>query len=229
MSHIIKIMVPLYLMGLVACSSGNKVASDPSDRAALSRDAAPATGDSSTPPTAAPTPTPGLRVVSAEDFATAGAATPTTAAPAATTDASPLAAATEPKTPSEMQAQLIAQLTQQIMDGQAALPSRLTVEDAKGLASSLTGFLNAAFAHDKVGAAQAWNGLNNKLIAIALKHSIGLSLYDNSTLPGKFLNGANSLVDVVVQLYGAVIGLDFNQALGAGQSAVRDFLNLFKS
>ena len=151
---------------------------------------------------------------------------PADAGPVAATDAS----APEHKgsyTPAEIEALICSDMTQRIIVAHAANPLAMNQQDAQELTDLLCTYTKNAAAKDATAAAQTWNTLNKKIMAIAAKRQASLALYDNSNFLGRILNGVNGLLDVGVQLYAGIISLDPKIALGAGESAARNVMHLF--
>ena len=216
------------VLWLTACNSGVSNSSSESQRSDSSSTSAPNTsvqvqtnagassGVNSTPA--------GLRTLTSKDLlAHVDSASAETSADASAK------AAPQPGTvsPAELEALLSADVTQRIMAAQAAHPNAMSQDDARELATLLRAFLKNATAKDAAAAADSWNILNKKILAIAAKQQGGLGLYDNSNIMGRFLNAGNSFVDVAAEFYGAIISLNPKQAAGAGESAVRSIMNLF--
>jgi hypothetical protein len=216
------------IMLLTACNTGVSNSGSESQRSDSSGRNAPTTSaqvQSNSGASAGPASTPtGLRTLTSKDLLAhvdAGSA-------ATSADAAAKAAPQQGTvSPAELEALLSADVTQRIMAAHAAHPNAMSQDDARELATLLCAFLKNATAKDAAAAAESWNILNKKILAIAAKQQGGLGLYDNSNIMGRFLNAGNSFVDVAAEFYGAIISLSPKQAAGAGESAVRSIMNLF--
>ena len=129
--------------------------------------------------------------------------------------------------PADIEALICSDMTQRITAAHAAHPNSMSQQDAQELTVLLCTYTKNAAAKDAAAAAQTWNTLNKKIMAIAAKRQASFGLYDNSSFLGRILNGVNGMLDVGVQLYAGIISLDPKIALGAGESAARNVMQLF--
>ena len=117
------------------------------------------------------------------------------------------------------------QASSEIYAAQAKRPDMLSRIEADEIVTALSDLVQAADNKKPALAAASLNKLNKKIYEISRRKRVTLSLYDNSTLSGRFMNGFNGLFDVGVQLYGALIAFDGSQVGDAGQNALKTIMN----